>query len=57
MKCRKCVKERQGCHWGREKPVSMGGKGLKRKVVINVESEDEDEEEDAPPLRKVVRSK
>jgi hypothetical protein len=50
IKCRKCIKERQGCHWGREKPVSVGVKGVKRKVVIDVESEDEDEEEeDAPP--------
>jgi hypothetical protein len=50
MKCRKCVKERQGCHWGKEKPVSMGVKGVKRKVVIDVESEDEEEEEDVLPL-------
>jgi hypothetical protein len=56
-KCRKCVKERQGCHWGREKLASTGVKGVKRKVVIDVESEDEEEEEDAPPPRKVVRSK
>lgn len=49
-KCQKCVKERQGCHWGKEKPVSMGVKGVKRKVVIDVESKDKDkEEEDAPP--------
>jgi hypothetical protein len=32
----------------------MGGKGLKRKVVIDVESEDEEEEEDALPPRKVA---
>jgi hypothetical protein len=51
------VKERQGCQWGNgEKPVSTGGKGMKRKVVIDVESEDEDEEGDAPPPRKVARS-
>jgi hypothetical protein len=51
------VKERQGCHWGKEKPVSTGAKGVKRKVVIDVESEDEEEEEvDAPPPRKVARS-
>jgi hypothetical protein len=51
------MKERQGCHWGKEKPVSMGVKGMKQKVVIDVESEDEEEEEDAPPPRKVARSK
>jgi hypothetical protein len=51
------VKERQGCHWGKEKPTSAGVKGVKRKVVIDVESEDEEEEEqDAPPPRKVARS-
>jgi hypothetical protein len=61
MKCWKCVKERQGCHWGREeKLVSTGAKGVKRKVIIDVESEDEDEEEymdeeeDILPLHKVA---
>jgi hypothetical protein len=52
------MKERQGCQWGSgEKPVSAGGKGVKRKVMIDVESEDEDDEEDAPPPRKVAQSK
>jgi hypothetical protein len=32
----------------------MGGKGVKRKVVIDIESEDKDEEEDALPLHKVA---
>jgi hypothetical protein len=51
------VKERQGCHWGKEKPMSVGVKGVKRKVVIDVESEDEEEEvEDVPPPRKVAQS-
>jgi hypothetical protein len=51
------MKERQGCHWGKEKLVSMGVKGVKRKVVIDMESEDEEEEEDVPPPRKVAQSK
>jgi hypothetical protein len=51
------VKERQGCHWGKEKLMSTGGKGVKRKVVIDVESKDEEEEEeDALPLHKVAQS-
>jgi hypothetical protein len=37
--------------------MSAGVKGMKRKVIIDVESEDEEEEEeDAPPPRKVARS-
>jgi hypothetical protein len=46
-----------GVSLGEGEAGKCGVKGMKRKVVIDVESEDKEEEEDMLPLRKVARSK